>query len=68
MSLEECHILTIGTYSTILCITDSDRESIDTILDESWSESDIGSWISDCTTEFFAMDDDTREGHTRGDR
>jgi hypothetical protein len=65
MSLEECNILTIGAHSTILCIMDSDRESIDTILDDSWGESDIGSWISDRTTEFFAMDDDTREEHKR---
>jgi hypothetical protein len=63
MSLKELDILTIGPDSLVGEIMERERECIYSILYDSWSEGDVGRRISDRTTEFFAMDDDTREGH-----
>jgi hypothetical protein len=63
MSLEELDILSVGTDSRVGDIMEQERECVDTICDDAWSESDIGSRVSDRTTELFAMDDSTGERH-----
>lgn len=59
MSLKKLNTLTISTNTSIYHVSNIDSESIDSIIDKSYWESDIGSRISDSVTELFAMDDDT---------
>ncbi len=59
MSLKKLDTLTISANTSIYHTSDIDSESIDSIIDKSYWESDIGSRISDSATELFTMDDDT---------
>ena len=63
MSLKKSEVSPIGANSLIYLSMELDPESIYTIIYDPDLECDIGSRVSDSTTELFAMDDDTREGH-----
>jgi hypothetical protein len=63
--LKERDTFPIGSHTCIGRIIELYLESIDSILDDARCEFDIGGRIPYSSTEFFAVDDDTREGHKK---
>ncbi|MFZ2255489.1 MAG: hypothetical protein WAW59_04105 [Patescibacteria group bacterium] len=65
VSLKESYTFPIGSHTSVAHTIKVNYESIHSILYDSWSEFDIGCRIAYSSTEFFAVDDYSRELHVR---